>query len=146
MQSLSVTEHKITRVLGLDYGTKRIGVATGQTITHTASPVATLTQVNGSPDWDGIKEQIEQWSPDALIVGIPYHVDGKESDMTQKALNFSAELEQRFSIPVYRINETLSSHAAEEILKKNTKIGKHNKCEVDKIAAAIIVQSWLDQQ
>lgn len=137
---------KLTTVLGLDYGTKRIGIATGQTITNTASPIITLTQIKGSPDWDGIKNQIEQWSPDALIVGIPYHTDGKESDMTQKALNFSVELEQRFSLPVFKIDETLSSQAAEEILKKNTKIGKHNKHEVDKMAAAVIVQSWLNQQ
>jgi putative Holliday junction resolvase len=141
-----MTKFKGTTVLGLDYGTKRIGIATGQTITHTAAPITTLTQINGLPDWNGIQEQIKQWSPDALIVGIPYHLDGKESDMTQKALDFSSELEQRFSIPVYRIDETLSSHAAEEILNKKTKIGKHNKSEVDKMAAAIIVQSWLNQQ
>ncbi len=141
-----MAKFKGTTVLGLDYGTKRIGIATGQTITNTASPVTTLTQVNGSPDWDGIKQQIQQWSPDALIVGIPYHIDGTESDMTKSALKFSAELEQRFSIPIYRIDETLSSHAAEEILKKNTKIGKQNKQEVDKMAAAVIVQSWLNQQ
>lgn len=138
--------HKITTVLGLDYGTKRIGIATGQTITHTAAPITTLTQINGSPDWNGIEQQIEQWSPDALIVGIPYHLDGKKSEMTKKALNFSEELEQRFSLPVYRIDETLSSHAAEDILRKNTKISQHNKHEVDKIAAAVIVQSWLNQQ
>jgi len=133
-------------VLGLDYGTKRIGIATGQTITNTASPVTTLTQVNGLPDWDGIEQQIQQWSPDALIVGIPYHTDGTESEMTKSALAFSNELEHRFSIPIYRVDETLSSYAAEEILKKNTKIGKHNKHEVDKMAAAVIVQSWLNQQ
>jgi putative Holliday junction resolvase len=141
-----VTELKITTVLGLDYGKKRIGIATGQTITHTASPVVTLTQVNGNPDWDGIRQQIKQWSPDALILGIPYHIDGTESDMTKTVLGFSRELEQRFSLPVYKIDETLSSYAAEEVLKKNTKIGKHNKHEVDKMAAAIIVQTWLNQQ
>jgi len=132
--------------LGFDYGAKRIGVASGQTISRTAAPVATLVASQGSPDWSGIQSLIEQWKPDALIVGIPYHLDGKKSAMTKIVNEFCAALENRFSQPVIKINETLSSQQAEETLKKNTKIGKHNKQEIDKIAAAIIVQSWLDQQ
>lgn len=141
-----MAEHQITTVLGFDYGAKRIGVATGQTITSAATPVTTLPQVNGSPDWKGIQELIDQWKPDALIVGIPYYLDGKESEMTKTVHNFCDELEKVFPKPVLRINETLSSYEAEEILKKKIKIGKHNKQEIDKMAAAIIVQSWLDQQ
>ena len=141
-----MTEQQITTVLGFDYGAKRIGIATGQTITRTATPVTTLTQVNSSPDWAGIQRLIEQWKPDALIIGVPYFLDGKESEMTKIVMNFGSELEQRFARPVLRVNETLSSYEAEEVLKKNTKIGKHNKQEIDKMAAALIVQSWLDQQ
>lgn len=140
-----MTEFQITTVLGFDYGAKRIGIATGQTITSTATPITTLTQVNGSPDWAGIQKLIEQWNPDALIVGVPYFLDGGKSEMTGTVQNFCDELENRFSKPVFRVNETLSSYEAEETLKKNMKIGKHNKQEVDKMAAAIIVQSWLDQ-
>ncbi|MDH5710346.1 MAG: Holliday junction resolvase RuvX [Gammaproteobacteria bacterium] len=136
----------ITTVLGIDYGLKRIGIATGQTITGSASPITTLNQVNGSPDWAGLEKLIKEWRPQALIVGIPYHVDGKENDMTCAVEIFCLELEQRFSLPIYKINEALSSYEAEQLLKKNTKIGKHNKHEIDKMAAAIIVQNWLDQQ
>lgn len=136
----------ITTVLGIDYGLKRIGIATGQTITGSASPITTLNQVNGSPDWAGLEKLIKEWRPQALIVGMPYHVDGKENDMTSLVENFCLELERRFSLPVYKINEALSSYEAEQLLKKNTKIGKHNKHEIDKMAAAIIVQNWLDQQ
>lgn len=138
-------EKKVNTVLGLDYGTKRIGLAVGQTITNSASPLCTVNQLNGAPDWEGIKTQIDQWAPDCLVVGIPYHTDGTESEMTKKALQFSEQLKKKFSLPVHHIDETLSSYSAEEFLKKNTKIGKHNKHEVDKIAAAIIVQNWLDQ-
>jgi len=141
-----VTEKKITSVLGLDYGVRRIGVASGQTITSTSTPLTTLSQVNGSPDWAELKQLVKKWKPGALIVGIPYHLDGSESEMTRTAKQFCAQLEQQFSIPVYPVDETLSSREAEEALKKNIKIGKHNKHEVDKMAAAIIVQSWLDQQ
>lgn len=141
-----MTKPTFTSVLGFDYGAKRIGVATGQTITCTATPVTTLTQINGSPDWSGIKKLIEQWKPDALIVGMPYFLDGKESEMTKTVENFCEELEKRFPKPVFRVNETLSSYEAEEVLKKNIKIGKHNKQEIDKMAAAVILQSWLNQQ
>jgi putative Holliday junction resolvase len=140
-----VTNSQITSVLGFDYGAKRIGIAMGQTITRTATPVTTINAVHGSPDWAGIQKLIEQWNPDALIVGMPYFLDGKESEMTKTVQHFCDELEKRFGISVFKINEALSSYEAEETLKKKLKIGKHNKQEIDKMAAAIIVQSWLDQ-
>ena len=136
---------KITTVLGFDYGKKRIGIATGQTITKTATPCKTLKQVDGNPDWPAIEAEIKQWKPQALIVGIPYYTDGSENVMTNAARHFCYELEKRFKLPVIEVNEALSSRQAEEILKENIKINKHNKHEIDKIAAAIIVQSWLDQ-
>lgn len=141
-----MTGQHFTTVLGFDYGAKRIGIATGQTITGTATPITTLTQVNGLPDWDSIEDLVEQWKPGALIVGIPYFLDGKKSDMTKTVEKFCDELEKRFPKPVFKVNETLSSYEAESVLKKKIKIGKHNKQEVDKMAAAVIVQSWLDQQ
>jgi putative holliday junction resolvase len=136
----------IRSVLGFDFGLKRIGLATGQTITGTASPLVTLQAVNQQPDWESIETQIRQWKPDALIVGIPYQPDGGESDITRAARNFSRKLEQRFNLPVYTIDESLSSYEAEEQLRQDIKISKHNKHEIDKMAAAIIVQSWLDSQ
>ena len=136
----------IRSVLGFDFGLKRIGLATGQTITGTASPLVTLEAVNQQPDWQSIETQIRQWKPDALIVGIPYQPDGGESDITRAARNFSRKLEQRFNLPVYTIDESLSSYEAEEQLRQDMIISKHNKHEIDKMAAAIIVQSWLDSQ
>lgn len=136
----------ITTVLGIDYGHKRIGIASGQTITGSASPITTLNQLKGLPDWEAIEELIGQWKPQALIVGMPYYLDGKENDMTKAVDAFCLELEQRFPLPIFKINEALSSYEAEQMLKENTKIGKHNKHEIDKMAAAIIVQNWLDQQ
>lgn len=141
-----MTNANITSVLGIDYGLKRMGIATGQTITGSASPITTLNQINGSPDWPALEQLITQWKPQALIVGMPYYLDGKENDMTKIVEAFCLELEQRFKLPVFKINEALSSYEAEATLKKNTKIGKHNKHEIDKMAAAIIVQNWLNQQ
>ena len=134
------------QVIGFDFGLKRIGLATGQTITCTASPLVTLQAVNQSPDWNGIEAHIRQWNPDALIVGIPYLLDGGETDITRAARNFGRELERRFKLPVYTIDESLTSFEAEQQLGQTTKIAEHNKHEIDKMAAAIIVQSWLDSR
>ena len=135
----------IQTVLGFDYGEQRIGVATGQTITSSATPLTTLNAIQQKPDWVAIEKLIQQWRPDALIVGIPRHLDGSDSEMTKKAERFSRQLEGRFRLPVYTINEALSSFEAEQQLKQTKKIAKHNKQEIDKMAAAIIVQSWLEQ-
>ena len=140
------TNKQITTVLGFDYGNKRIGLATGQTITNSASPCITINQIDGNPDWHAIDTEIQQWKPDALIVGMPYHIDGSENKMTVTVRHFCYELEKRFKLPVIEVNEALSSQQAEEILKENIKINKQNKHEIDRMAAAIIVQRWLDQQ
>jgi len=137
---------QITNVLGFDYGKKRIGIATGITITGSATPQKTLKQINGNPDWNAIDTEIQQWKPQALIVGMPYHTDGSENEMTASVRQFAYELEKRFKLPVIEVNEALSSRQAEDILKQKLKINQQNKHEIDRMAAAIIVQRWLDQQ
>ena len=137
---------QITSVLGFDYGKKRIGIATGQTITNTATPSKTIHQIDGNPDWSAIEIEIKQWKPQALIVGMPFHIDGSENKMTVVVKQFCYELEKRFKLPVIEINEALSSQHAEEILKEKMKINRQNKHEIDRMAAAIIVQRWLHEQ
>jgi len=133
----------IQQVLGFDFGEKRIGVASGQSITSSSNPVTTLTSKNNKPDWPAIEALISEWKPDALIVGLPYYLDGTKSEMTERAEKFSRQLEGRFHLPVYTHNEALSSFEAEQFLQDKKK--QHDKQDIDKIAAAIIVQSWLEQ-
>jgi len=133
----------IQQVLGFDFGEKRIGVASGQSITCSSNPITTLTSKNNKPDWTAIEELICEWKPDALIVGLPYYLDGTKSDMTERAEKFSRQLEGRFHLPIFTHNEALSSFEAEQYLQGKKK--QHNKQDIDKIAAAIIVQSWLEQ-
>ena len=130
-------------VLGFDFGEKRIGVASGQSITCSSNPITTLTSLNNKPDWAAIQLLISEWKPDALIVGLPFYLDGSKSEMTERAEKFSRQLEGRFHLPVYTHNEALSSFEAEQFLQSKKK--QHNKQDIDKIAAAIIVQSWLEQ-
>ena len=133
--------------LGFDYGVRRIGVALGQELTKQASGLTTLTSVQQKPDWQSIGQLIEEWTPDALIVGIPVHMDGKEHEITQKAKKFCRQLEGRYNLPVYQVDERLSSVEAEAQLSRQKKPGKQNrytKAKIDETAAKIILQSWLE--
>lgn len=141
-----VDKKPIETVLGFDFGAKRIGIASGQTFTGHANPLQTLTNVNNKPDWETIERLIKEWKPQALIVGLPYLLDGKETEMTLRADKFGRRLHGRFGLPVFTISETLSSFEAEEQLKQHKKIGKQNKDEIDKLAAALITETWLQQQ
>lgn len=140
------TKKPVETVLGFDFGAQRIGVAVGQKLTGHASPLETLTNINNKPDWDKIERLISEWRPQALVVGLPYLLDGKETEMTIRADKFSRRLHGRFGLPVFTISETLSSYEAEAQLKKHKKIDKQNKHEIDKLAAALITETWLQEQ
>lgn len=129
---------EITTVLGFDYGDKRIGVAVGQTITATASALPLLKAHNGAPDWQQVTQLIEQWRPQALVVGLPFHADGSEFSTTQKARRFGNRLNGRYHLPVFWMNETLSSVGAEALQRESA-----YKQDLDSLAAKIIVEDWL---
>jgi putative Holliday junction resolvase len=139
-QTLSRTPHRppsLQTLLGFDFGRQRIGVATGQTITGTATALLTLESRDGRPDWDGISALIGNWQPDALVVGLPLHADGSDSDITTAARRFMRQLEGRYHLPVYGMDERLSSHTA-------TAGDDARRSGVDAAAARVILQDWLD--
>src|SRR5512134_2202481 len=90
-------------VMGFDFGRIRIGVAIGQELTATASPLVTLKTRNGRPDWDGITRLIRQWRPELLVVGVPRHADGSDNAVTTAALRFSRQLEGRYGLTTVTI-------------------------------------------
>ncbi len=129
-------------LLGFDYGHKRIGVAVGQGLTRSATPLATISARDGKPDWSAITRLIEEWKPDALVVGIPYHMDGSEHDTTVAARRFCRQLEGRYSLPVYPAEERLSSY----IVESRGSNGDEPDADVDALAAQVILQDWLQEQ
>lgn len=142
-----MTTESIT-VLGFDYGTQKIGIAVGQTITRTASPLTIIKAKDGIPDWDALAKIVQQWQPNAFVVGMPYNMDGSESEMSTRALKFSRRLTGRFNLPCHLVDERLSSREAREIsLAKAQRDGrKYNpKEDIDSLAAQLIVESWLTQ-
>lgn len=129
-------------LLGFDYGTRKIGVAVGQAVTGTATALETLHSVNQKPDWKRIEELIEEWRPQALVVGLPLDVDDSETDATKPALRFSRQLEGRFHLKVYLADERYSSFEARDRLGHNAKSMK----KYDAVAAKLILETWLNEQ
>lgn len=128
-------------LLGFDYGSRKIGVAVGQTVTGTATALETLHLVNHKPDWQRIASLIEEWRPQALVVGLPLDVDDSETDATQPALRFSRQLEGRFHIKVYLADERYSSFEARDRLGHKAKRLE----DYDAVAAKLILETWLNE-
>ena len=130
--------------LGFDYGTQRIGVAFGQSLTGTAQRVCVLKARDGIPDWDQIEALIGEWKPNLFVVGIPYNLDGSESELMVRATKFANRLNGRFHKPSYSMDERLSSvEAAELALKENS--GAKKRAAIDDIAAQIILENWFSE-
>jgi putative Holliday junction resolvase len=131
-------------LLGFDFGLQRIGVAVGQEITGTATALTTVRSRNGKPDWDMIMELISTWRPDALVVGLPLHADGGESEFTRRVKRFIRQLEDRYKLPVHPMDERLSSHAAAEHRSQGSH--KLKSSGLDAFAAKEILESWLQSK
>lgn len=122
-------------LLCFDYGSKRIGVAVGQAITGTATPLQVINVYNNQPEWDRIQQMIKDWQPEALIVGIPVQMDDSRQEMTTAAERFVRQLEGRFHLPVFGVDERLSTFEAKNRSGMET--------EIDSIAAQAILETWL---
>jgi len=128
-------------LLGFDYGTKKIGIAVGQTITATATPVTTLLAKQQKPDWDKISELIATWQPEALVVGMPFDLDDTETENAPRAQRFARQLEGRYHLPVYMADEKLTSMVAlQELRGKRIQYG-----DADAFAAKLILETWLSE-
>lgn len=139
-----------TTYLGFDFGLKRIGVAIGQSLTGQARPLTVLRAAEGIPNWSDIENLINEWQINALVVGIPVHMDGRIQPIGQKALVFANSLSERFQLPVAHADERLSTMEARSKIfhqkgKKKRNPLAHGQA-VDAHAAQIILQCWLDQQ
>lgn len=136
---MSIT-HKI--LLGFDFGTKRIGVAVGQTVTQTARPLDTIQAKEGKPNWQSIEKLIKKWLPDALVVGIPLNMDGTEQRITGAARHFAKQLSERYQLPIYEMDERLTTKDAREQLFNEGGYKALQDGQVDRLAAQLILQNW----
>lgn len=132
--------------IAFDYGTKSIGVAVGQMITGTASPLAAIKANDGIPNWQSIADVFAEWQPDNLLVGLPLNMDGTEQELTQRARKFANRLQGRFGLVVYTFDERLSTVDAKARLFELGGFKKLTKEKVDSVSACLIYESWVLEQ
>jgi len=131
--------------LGFDWGLGWIGVASGQSETYTASKLKPIRARDGIPNWADIDELVKEWQPAGFVVGIPYNMDGSESQMTVRAHKFRKRLHGRYGLPAEPADERLTTREAFHHLADGMSMSKAKKADIDSIAAQIILQSWLNE-
>ena len=132
-------------IIAFDYGRRRIGVAVGQTLTGSATPLAVVPVAN-KPDWQAITDIIKEWKPAAIVVGLPLAEEGGETDMSKGARRFGRQLHGRYGIQVLYEDERLTSFGAQERFVDARARGEMRKKDAafkDAIAAQIILENWL---
>jgi putative Holliday junction resolvase len=133
-------------VLALDFGLKRIGIASGDTLTRAAHPRSTIVNGPAGPDWRALERVLADTRPARIAVGEPYNADGSPSPLTEAARRFATELAKRSSLPVDLVDERWSSQDAEERLREQRASGERKRRvtreDVDAAAAAVILERW----
>ena len=130
--------------LGFDFGEARIGIAVGDRLVGIAHPLETITGDSNDQRFARIGVLIQEWSPAALVVGLPTHADGTPHEMTRLARKFAQRLHGRFGLPVWLVDERHSSQVAEVQLNDAGLRGRRQKPALDQVAAQVILQSFLD--
>jgi putative Holliday junction resolvase len=134
-------------VLAFDFGTRRIGVAVGQTLTRSANAVGTLACRAGTPDWAAVDTCIAQWGPGRLLVGLPYNMDGSDTTTTAACRAFGEQLAARSGLPLEYVDERLTSNAAYGELRDERRSGARARRirpgDIDANAARLILTTWM---
>jgi len=134
------------RLLGLDFGTRRIGVAVSDELGLTAQPVLTLVRKNEKLDLKSIGRLLRKYDCTAVVLGHPLHMSGDVSPLALKTQAFAKSLREAFSLPVHLWDERLSSAEAHRHLEAAGRPASGHRQVVDQVAAVLILQSFLDAQ
>jgi len=129
-----MVELNIMHIMAFDYGTKKMGVAIGQSVTRTANPLKKISAKDGIPNWKEIDDLIKEWRPNLFVVGLPLNMDGTESDISIRAEKFARRLTGRFNIPHQTVDERLSSFEAKQFSGVSD--------DIDSIAATLILETY----
>lgn len=130
--------------LAFDFGEARIGVAEGDAEVGTAHPLATVTGEGNEAKFAAIAKLVAEWKPRQLVVGLPAHTDGSEHELTRLCRKFGRRLHGRFGLPVYWVDERLSSLYAESLLAEAQVFGRKQKAVLDQVAAQAILQGFFE--
>ncbi len=132
-------------LLGLDYGTKRIGIAISTPL-RTVHPRPRLERTTPGEDLAALHTLVEETGAEAIVIGLPHHIDGTTSDMEREVRAFAAELAAVTGRPVFGADERLTTEAADSALRHTKKHWRDRKARRDSAAACIVLQDYLDAQ
>ena len=130
--------------VAFDFGEARIGVAEGDAEVGTAHPIATVTGEGNEAKFSAIEKLVREWQPRQFVVGLPVHTDGSEHELTRLSRKFGRRLHGRFNLPVYCVDERMSSLYAESLLAEAQVFGRKQKAVLDQVAAQAILQGFFE--
>ncbi|MDP7591315.1 MAG: Holliday junction resolvase RuvX [Litorilituus sp.] len=132
-------------IIGFDFGKKYIGVAVGQEITGSATPIGSVKARDGIPNWDLLANYLKEWQPDIIVVGLPLNMDGSEQQLTRDAKKFGNRIAGRFGIKVEFQDERLTTADAKEQLFSRGGYRNLKKDNIDAESARLIIESYFEQ-
>jgi len=132
-------------LLAFDFGTKRIGIAIGNTLLRRANPLTTITEEKTEPRFAAIAALLVEWQPGALVVGLPSNDDGTPHELTALCRRFANRLKGRFKLPTILLDERYTSLAASAQLNEEGIHGRKQKVLLDQYAAQQILQAYFDE-
>ncbi|HZJ99236.1 MAG TPA: Holliday junction resolvase RuvX [Tissierellaceae bacterium] len=134
------------RVLGLDVGDKTIGVAVSDPLGFTAQGLTTLIRESNKKDYQAIKELIDEYNAQTLVVGLPKNMNNTIGPQSEKVIKFAEKIKNKFNVEIIYIDERLTTMSAERLLIEGNVRRENRKKYIDKLAASYILQTYLDSQ
>ncbi len=143
---MSSTNSSASRVLGLDVGSKTIGMAVSDLLGITAQGLTTIRRQNKRLDFGQLQKVIRDYNVTEIVVGYPLRMSGAEGTQSDKMKTFAEELHKKFKLPVHLCDERLTSAQANRVLRDSEMSIKRRGEVVDRLAAVLILQSWMDMR
>jgi putative holliday junction resolvase len=145
-RGVSLDDGKTGRVLGLDVGSRRIGIAVSDPLGITAQGLETLQRRNKRQDLAALERLIREYSVREIVVGLPLRMSGEEGTQSEKMQGFAEDLRKRFRLPVHLWDERLTSAEANRLLRETELSIEKRAKAVDRMAAVLILQGWMQRR
>ena len=129
-------------IMAFDFGTQKMGMAVGQALIESATPLALFPMKDGIPNWDELHKIIKQYQPNVFLVGLPLNMDDSESELSTRARKFARRLRHQSNIDTLMVDERLTTREARDELDHYQAQGRGKKLAADSLAAALLIESW----
>ena len=129
-------------IMAFDFGTQKMGIATGQSTIESANPLPLFAMKDGIPDWNQLLKLVKEWQPNIFLVGLPLNMDDSESELSARARKFARRLRHQTNIETWMVDERLTTREAREELQEFQRKGQGKRLAADSLAAKLMIESW----